>query len=251
MKRLLLIIVISATFLFTLSAKGLTDELLNYKIYYRLGFLQKQAGRATLCLSPDGDYYKAALYARTEPWADHFYTVRDTLLSTFSPVTFQPTEYHRIAHENSWYGHDIVKFSYIDDNVVGSCQRLSKGKKDKEVKETSLTLTAQGTTVDLLSAFYFIRGIDFQNEQEGASWVLNIFSGKRKELLTINYLGKKKIKIGKKNVDSYNISFKFTSEGGKQTSDPIKAWLSTDSNKIPLKIEGKLSIGKILCVYSE
>ncbi len=251
MKRLVWIVAFLAVSLVTLTAKKLSDESLNYKIYYRLGFLQKQAGRATLCLSSEGDFYNAALYARTEPWADHFYTVRDTLLSTFSTTTLQPTEYHRIAHENSWYGHDIVKFSYYEDNVVGDCQRLSKGKKDKEVKETNITLKAQGTTVDLLSAFYFIRDIDFQNVKEGTSWVLNIFSGKRKELLTINYFGKEEIKIGKKKFDSYGISFKFTQEGGKETSDPIKAWLSADSDKIPLKIEGKLAIGKILCVYNE
>ncbi|MDE7411492.1 MAG: DUF3108 domain-containing protein [Paramuribaculum sp.] len=233
------------------NAHEFSEESLNYKIYYKWGFIQKQAGRATLDLDSDGKYYKASLFARTESWADHFYRVRDTLLSTFSVQTLMPVEYHRIAHEKSWYGHDIVTFSYANNEVSGFCRRLSKGKKDKDVIESSHTLTAQGVTVDILSAFYYVRAIDFPNVAKGQTWKINIFSGKRKELLTISYLGIERIKLDKKSVDAYKVTFKFTSDGGKQTSDPIAAWLSTDNNHIPLRLEGKLTVGKVVCVYSE
>ncbi|MDE5573507.1 MAG: DUF3108 domain-containing protein, partial [Muribaculaceae bacterium] len=41
--------------------------------------------------------------------------------------------------------------------------------------------------------------------------------------------------------------FTFTSEknGKVKTSDDLYAWISTDSNRMPLKMEGKLPVGTV------
>ena len=36
---------------------------------------------------------------------------------------------------------------------------------------------------------------------------------------------------------------------GKKSSDDMSAWISTDSRRIPLRIEGKLPVGKIHILY--
>lgn len=236
--------------LFSAQAEKFSDESVNYNIYFKVGFIHKQAGRAKLILQNDGNRYSVALYARTEPWADRFYRVRDTLLSSFDIHTLAPVRYQRIAHEGGRYAWDIIRFSHDGNTVNGDCKRYRRGKKDKETSESTLSLTAQGVTVDLLSSFYYIRSFDYLSLKPGDTRTVNIFSGKRKELLKITYLGKETIKINKEKVDTYKINFTFTSEGKKKTSDPIEAWLSISPGHIPLKLVGHLKIGQIQCFYA-
>ena len=44
--------------------------------------------------------------------------------------------------------------------------------------------------------------------------------------------------------------FRFYDTSGKKTSDNISAWISTDSRRIPLKVEGKLALGSMKAVYT-
>ena len=68
--------------------------------------------------------------------------------------------------------------------------------------------------------------------------------------LTITYKGKENIKMrdGTKQ-DAYHIKFRFTQEGGKKSSDNLDAWMSTDAQRIPLLLVGKLPVGEVKCYY--
>lgn len=248
MTRLLLTLGLVLGILSVAPAQTLSPETLNYKVTYKWGLIHKQAGTARFVLSrPNASTFDARLYARTQPWADAFYKVRDTLTTTFSSTTFLPNVYHRIAHEDGSYAHDIVQFSHSGNTSSAVCRRIRQGKKDKTASETSINLSATGPTVDLLSSFYYIRTLPYATLREGYKQTVNIFSGKRKELLSITYLGKEELKIDKTTKPVYHIRFTFTSEGKKETSRPIDAWLSTAPGHVPLKLVGELKIGKVQC----
>ena len=51
------------------------SESLSYKVMYKWGLINKQAGTATLTISRNGDTYKSRLTAASAPWADKFYMV--------------------------------------------------------------------------------------------------------------------------------------------------------------------------------
>ena len=101
----------------------------------------------------------------------------------------------------------------------------------------------------MLSSFYYMRSLDYAAMKPGDKKELTVFSGKRKERLTITYHGRENVKIDKEEYPAYKISFSFTGEGGKKTSDDMEAWISTAPDKIPLKLEGKLPVGKVQCFY--
>lgn len=233
----------------TVSAVQLQAEKLQYKVLYKWGLIHKVAGRATLQLKPNANGYRAVLTARSEPWADKMYHLRDTLVSTMMKQTLLPTRYEKIAHEDGKFSHDIVSFSHNGSHVTGNCTRHRRGKNSTETKTATTKLTATGVTVDMLSVFYYIRSIDFVGLGAGKSKVINIFSGKKKETLTITYQGAKTIEVGGKKLPSYYVTFTFTTDG-KKSSDPIKAWISADSRRIPLKLEGSLKIGKVIVEYT-
>lgn len=245
LSTLLLSIIISLNCL----ATTLADETISYKVKYKWGLIHKQAGHATLTLKNVGPEYRVQLTAASEPWADRFYQVRDTLNGIILRDGFRSTFYEKIAHEGGEDKHDTVSFSYNGNKVTGRCTRHVV-KKGVEQVNNSLTLEAEGTTVDMLSAYYYMRSLPYQDWKPGHTDEITIFSGKRKEKLTIKYHGIENADADKKSFSCYHITFIFTSDGGKKTSDDMDAWITTDSRRIPVRLEGKLPVGKIHCVYT-
>lgn len=229
------------------------DETLNYKVMFKWGLINKKAGEASLSLRHNDTEYVSTLTARSMPWADRIFRVRDTLNGRMTRKDFLPLMYEKIAHEGDDHKHDLVTYSRKGSGagmeVTGYCSRkvFKKGKlKVDERRE----LTATGTTVDMLTSFYFMRSLPFETWQPGHKESVNIFSGKRKETLTIIYEGKVDLEIDHKAYPCYHITFIFTSAGGKKTSDDMDAWISADSARIPLRMEGKLPVGKVHCIYT-
>lgn len=230
-------------------ASAFADEELYYKVKYKWGLINKQAGHATLTLRNVGCDYIVKLTAASEPWADHFFKVRDTLNGVIGREKFMPKFYEKIAHEGGDHKHDTVKFEYVGDSVIGHCMRRVV-KDGREKVNNRLRLAAAGMTVDMMSAFYYMRSIPYDTWKDGQHEDVTIFSGKRKEILTIRYHGIETVKADKKSFKCYHITFIFTSGGGKKTSDDMDAWISADSRRIPIRLEGKLPVGKVHCVYS-
>lgn len=230
-------------------ATEFADESLDYKVKYKWGLINKQAGHATLTLRNVGEDYIVKLTAASEPWADRIFEVRDTLNGVIVRDGLRSKYYEKIAHEGGEYKHDTVKFGYIGTKVTGDCRRRVV-KKGVERVNQQLSLEAEGTTVDMLSAFYYMRSIPYDKWRDGQSETITIFSGKRKEDLTIKYHGIETVKADKKEFRCYHITFIFTSDGGRKTSDDMDAWISADGRRIPVRMEGKLPVGKVHCVYS-
>jgi len=225
------------------------DETLTYKVMFKWGLLNKQAGDVTINLRSEGNRYYSVLTAKSASWADPIYKVRDTLLSTMERPSLAPVIYHKISHEGSEYKHDVVSFSKVGATTKGHCSRKVV-KKGKLVKDETRDLDAIGTTVDMLSSFYYMRTLDFASMKKGQVITINIFSGKRKELLTMKYIGKDKVSYDNRRYDCYHISFIFTSDGKTRTSDDMDAWLTADGRCIPVKLEGKLPVGRVRCFYT-
>lgn len=249
MKKLILLI----TILLAASCRGMalnfSNEKLHYNVEYKWGLVNKTAGKVTISLSNTPDRYKATLLAATEPWADHIYKVRDTLSCEIIKNGFLPVIYEKRAHEGSDRKLDIVRYSRSGGVTTGSCVR--KAWKDGRTKrDETRTIIATGKVVDMLSAFYFMRQLPYQSWQSGHKEVLTVFSGKRKEVLTIKYFGTETVEYNKKSYNCYHIKFTFTSDGKKKTSDDMEAWISTDRAHIPVKLQGKLPIGSVRCFYT-
>ncbi|MGN0222932.1 MAG: DUF3108 domain-containing protein [Muribaculaceae bacterium] len=245
MKRSLLIICLLIS-LAASAASPYVNETVRYRVMYKWGLIQKQAGTATLSIHLDGDRYKASLIAASDPWADGIFCVRDTLYSTILKEGFRPLRYHKAAHEGSDHKDDVVEFSYNGDNVTGQCHRqvFKEGQKTVDQRQT---LHTTGITVDMLSSFYYMRMLPFPTWRSGHKHSMTIFSGKRKETLTLQYRGVEDVKVDGRTYRCFHITFIFTGDGGKKTSDDMDAWITTDASRTAVQLEGKLPVGKVRC----
>lgn len=166
------------------------SETLHYVITYKWGLINKEAGDATLTMQTSGTESRLTLTARTRPWADKMFAVRDTLLSIADPHTLQPLRYVKSAHEGGRFSRDEIIFSRKGNHVEGEARRLRVGKKG-ERSENSLRLKAEGATFDMLSVFYYLRRLDYAALGKGMAETVNIFSGKQTERLTIAARGRR------------------------------------------------------------
>lgn len=225
-------------------ARTYTSETLNYEVVYEWGLVWKHAANASLSIRKTNAGYNAMVVGRTISWADKIYPVRDTLKCSMNDK-MQPLRYEKITHEKSYYARDVVQFSYNYSHTNATGTRYRKGKANQ-----TISLSAKCQAYDMVSVFYMLRNLDFSELSKSKSYTTVIFSGKEKEYLTIRYKGVENVKMrnGKKR-QAYHISFKFTQEGGKKSSDDLDAWLSTDDARIPVLLEGKLPVGKVKCYY--
>lgn len=251
-KTVLLAVLVAVASLFTASANAFTsdfrNETLHYAISYKWGLIHKDAGEATLSLRNSGDYINLKLTAKTKPWADKFYMVRDTLLAKVSRAGFKPVSYQKIAHEGNRYSKDVITYSYSRNVTGAKCLRYRE--KNGKISNSTKQLSATGAAYDMLSIFYYLRLIDYDALKKGQLLKSTIFSGSKSEIITVRLIGIEKVKLrsGQRR-EAYHIRFNFTTGGKKKSSADMDTWISTDSNHIPLLLTGSLPIGQVRCYY--
>ena len=224
-------------------ARDFSNEVLNYEVVYHWGMIWKHAADASLSTRKTKDGYYAQLTGKTRSWADKVYPVRDTLKCTMDN-NLRPLSYEKLTHEKDYYARDVIKFSYNYSHTKAHCTRYRKS------GTTSIDLSAKAQAYDMVSVFYMLRNLDYDELSRNKNYTTIIFSGKQKEYLTINYKGVEIIKMrdGTKH-KAHRIDFKFTQEGGKKSSDNLSAWMATDDSRIPLLLVGKLPVGEVKCYY--
>ncbi len=245
MKRILTLVLLMVAMVLPQQAvaRDFTNETLNYEIVYHWGMIWKHAGDATLSIRKTKTGYYSQLTGKTRSWADKVYPVRDTLKCTMNNE-LKPLQYEKLTHEKDYYARDVVKFSYNYSHTKAHCTRYRKS------GTTTIDLSAKSQAYDMLSVFYMLRNLDYDELSVNKNYTTVIFSGKQKEYLTINYKGVETIKMrdGTKR-KAHRITFRFTQKGGKQSSDDLTAWMSTDDSRIPLLLVGKLPVGEVKCYY--
>lgn len=226
------------------------SEHLQYKVTYKWGLIHKQAGSAQITLKKHADNYSAVLTARSQPWADKIFSVRDTLSGLMRLSDMSPLLYDKSTHEAGIYRHDIIRYSYSGQRIIANCERFKRDKKGNiTVSDTILSAKLPGT--DMLSVYYFVRRLPFESMTKGTICKASIFSGKKIENLAIKYDGIETIKLNDKTYTCYKIHFSFSSERLKNSSAPMQAWLRTDGTRIPVKLIGELPIGQVQVLLNE
>ena len=226
-------------------AAELANEDLDYEIVYHWGLIWKHAASARLSLRSEDTVYHTKLTARTVSWAESIYRVRDTLRCTIAKEGLRPLHYVKSSHEGGRDEVDEVRYTYSGYTTTGHCTRRRPGK-PVQTRE----LTAQGAAYDMLSVFYFLRKLNFAGMRRGTVYKSTVFSGKKKETVSVRLVGTDDIKLRDKSKHrAYHVQFTFTQDGATKSSDDIDTWISTDEQRIPLMIRGRLSIGEIRVYY--
>lgn len=143
-----------------LKAVDFSNETLDYIVSYKWGLVNKDAAKAQLKIKNSGNDYQFILTAKSLPWVDKFFIVRDTLTSTVDKRNFRVKSYVKSTNEGGRYGRDNIQFTYAGSVVQGKVKRYRRDKDGSE-SNADMTLTSSGPTFDMLSVFYYLRRFPF------------------------------------------------------------------------------------------
>jgi hypothetical protein len=104
----------------------------------------------------------------------------------------------------------------------------------------------------MLSVFYHLRTLDYSKFKMGQTVSVPIVTGRKCIFMDVKYMGRTLASLrNKKQFSAYRLYLSFRNDNNlKEDDDPIEVWLSDDTRKIPLKVQGKLPIGSLQAEYS-
>lgn len=217
-------------------------EKLEYRVH--LGFLS--GAYATMEISNtiysinDRPCFKVNVFGKTAGMIDLFYKVRDNWGSYIDTSAIVPQRFYRYIRENKYRKNEIVDFNHsIDTATVGRLDKKTK----KLVKKEKFPVP--DNIQDLISGYYYLRTMDLDKVKKGEVITIKGFFDDEIYNLQIKYLGTEELKTKLGKFNTHVMIPKMPENKLFPGKDPIKLWLSKDSNKIPLKIQANMRLGAI------
>ncbi|MFC2110305.1 DUF3108 domain-containing protein [Bacteroidota bacterium] len=209
-------------------------EWLKYRIHY--GIIN--AGYASLTVDEVEDQEKDLFYFKGKGWttgmANWFFKVRDTYESKVDKKSQLPVHFIRRVDEG---GYTINRDTYFDhkNRIARIVDHKNKTKNEVAVSNVQ----------DMISAFYSLRNEQIDSLKIGESIGLDMFFDAEKFPFKLKYLGKETLstKFGK--VNCYKLRPLVQSGRVFKAEESLTLWVSSDANKIPIRIKASLAVGSI------
>ena len=213
-----------------------------YKIYYNWNFIWIAAGEVRFKVNDAGNQYHVVVQGRTYDSYDNFYRVRDRFESYLDKETLMPNKFIRSVEEGSYRRYNELTF----DQDKGRIQSVQGHSADSnEMTRVNFDYCVH----DILSVLYYLRNVDIESMPEGASIPVNVYLEEKYPLNVrlIEKDQKKKIKgLGK--MQTHTLRTELIAGEVFKAEDQMTAYVSTDRNKIPVRIESPLTVGKMKAV---
>jgi len=218
-------------------------EELNYKVIYNWGMIWVESGKATFRVGSARIKGKA-LYVfngsgSTYPNYDWFYKVKDVFESYVDSATLRPLT----TSATIWEGSKREKHYYtFNFNTKKAYTRITRGNKPEKLD----TIKTSECTIDVTTAIYYARNIDFSNCKKNDTIGISLLLDGKVYPIYVRYLGKEKYNAG--SLGYYNcIKFSPLLVQGSifKGGEGMTVWVTNDKNKIPLYIETPIVVGSI------
>lgn len=229
------------------SAWTVPDETLHYSVRFKWGFIDANVGIARIATinNVETGRFTATLSGKSVDLLGHYYDASDTITGSIMANGITLDENAHIYREKGRFAIETITGNATGPSDAGPVeQQLPDGK----VIRSRVSEYGSGLTTDLLAVFYYMRQLDYGDHSPGQTFRINISDGNQVENLDISYIGTENVESNGTSCTAYHISLTFSTAGSSKT-DNMNVWIATDSNRIPLIINGSLSVGHIECRY--
>lgn len=252
MKKILFFITITFFFSFVASDKNLYRSIkqnslsAGERIEYRVHYGMINAAEAVMEIDEKIYHfnkrpcYKVDIYGNTTGFFDMMMHVQDNWGSYIDTSAIVPHRFYRYITEGKYKKKEIVDFFHKED--YAEVHRLDKHSgKLKEKEKFPIPNNVQ----DIVSGYYYMRTFDFDTISPNSVFDIEGFFDDTTYHMKVKYLGKEKLKTKIGEFETLVISPIMPENSLFSGKNPIKAWLSADRRKIPLKIKAELLIGSL------
>ena len=207
------------------------------KLTYKLKWNFIPAGYAVLEVCPFGKIdnqkaYHFKLQARTNAFVDTIYKVRDEINSYCDQYITHSVSYRKKIHEGRTKRDIVLFFDWLNEKVIYS-------NFNKKLEPVSI----YPGTFDPLSAFFYFRCINFDNNK---SFIAPVTDGKKCILGKALIIKKEKIKVSAGKFETFLVEPEIKHIKGvfeKSKNAKIQIWITSDHRRIPVLFRSKVIVG--------
>lgn len=256
LKYLSYILLIILVFSFPLSAQDSTflkpvafnpvqlGETLEYKVTF--GFFT--VGKAQIKTAPHvykvngRPCYKIDVKGKTSGAVDWVASVEDVWGTYIDTLGFYPYVSYRNIKENSYRKDEVTKFDQLNRMVELKVMNNKTGQfHEPEIFQTLMPVR------DIVGGYTFLRTIDYEGKNVGDTISVHGVFEKEVYQLDILFAGREVVKTKFGSMRTLKLVPVMPDNKLFAGENSISIWLSDDLNKIPVKIEAELVIGKAGC----
>jgi len=215
-------------------------ETLKYKVHYG----PITAGEAVIDVSNQlhtingRPTYLATVYGKTSGSFDLFIKIRDTWQSYIDTAAILPQRYVSNIEEGSYRKREVVDFNHYSNTAFVK-------KKRKKDPEKSSTHKVSDNVQDIVSGFYYLRTINFDNLQKGEKFNIKGFFDEENFEMQVTYKGRHVVNTKAGKINAIKLVPKMPKNEMFDGEDSIIVYLSDDDNKVPVMIEAKMFVGSV------
>ena len=218
-------------------------EKLQYSIMYKWGAVNTEVGLADAVLTrtevDSEPCYWLKLSARTTPFYDNFFYIRENFESWFSIEEHRPVRCRRDTHEGKYTAWNRYRYDW--ENAVIHADVNFNGRGDEHYE-----IPLQKEVYDLPTLVYRFRALEVSGLQGGEHFPLRFAIDDSVFDITLTFVGRetKKIrKIGPVKTLCFNCSVVHGAlfEGDK----PVQLWFADDNARMPVAFYAPLKAGAI------
>jgi hypothetical protein len=210
------------------------------KLTFQLRWTIIPAGESTLEVLPmetiDGiNAYHFMLTAKSNALIDPFYKVRDRIDAFVSADMTHSILYKKKQHEGNTRRDIVVNFDW-----------RNKKAQYTNFKEKRPPIDIMPGSFDPLSAFYFVRLVDFK---EKSTIERPVTDGKECIIGRLSVIKRETIQLKNGTYDTYLIEPELKHIGGvfeKSKNAKLQLWITADKRKIPVRIKSKVVVGSFV-----
>jgi len=170
---------------------------------------------------------------------DNYFRVRDLYESYVNPETLLPVLFKRSIEEGTYKKN--LKYLFKRRSKIAVSTLNKKGFNNYKVN-----VPIDYNTLDIVSAIYNIRTLDYDNFAVGKKVAKNLIVDSQMETITVKYLGKESIRVGKYGTkECYKLSVGFIGKGLEKAKGGKYIWITADDDRLPALIKATIPVGAI------
>jgi hypothetical protein len=184
--------------------------------------------------------YKIDIHGTTTGLVDMMVRVRDNWGAYVDTASILPQKAYRYIEEGKYRKNEMINFNHSKN--VATVMRLDKETRKLKEKEE---FKVPENILDIVGGYYFLRTIDYDKYKEGDVIKVNGFFDDKVYDLNVKFMGREELKTKLGTFNTIVIAPIIPDNDFFSGKDPVRAWISDDQNKVPLKVKAELGIGAL------
>jgi len=218
----------------------ITDgEKLTFQVKYGLIAAAEATLEITSTTFSNKEAWLISSKARTYPFFDGVFTVRDTIRSWWEKDSLRTLRLTKYMNEGTYRQYRVLTYNH--NKNTASYQRWNFKKRSFTTKQISIPHNTQ----DILSAFYKVRQM---NLTPGKTLFVNITVDGKSVNTEVIVHRRETISSIFGDKDCLVIEPRLKSEGIFKQSDKVLIWITDDKYKVPLKMTSKIIFGAFTAI---